>query len=73
MSFQQLVLVCVCSYSVQQATGLAELQAVSCQFRLQAALFIQQVRHQNANQVGAAGTRQHLDLHTDTHTVAMAP
>ncbi len=50
---------------------------MSCQLRLQAALFIQQVRHQNTYQIGTAGTRQHLDLdthtHTHTHTVAMIP
>lgn len=57
----------LCSYSVEQATGLAELQAVSCQFRLQAALFTQQVRHQNTDQVGAAGAGQHLDLHAQTN------
>lgn len=62
----------MCSYGVQQAAGLAELQAVSSQLRLQAALLIQQVRHQNTDQVGAAGTGQHLDLHTHTNMVAMA-
>lgn len=56
-----------CAYGVEQAAGLAELQAVSGQFRLQAALFAQQVRHQDANQVGAAGTGQHLHLHTHTN------
>lgn len=54
----------MCPYSVEQAADLAELHAVSGQFRLKAALFTQQVRHQNTDQVGAAGTGQNLDLHT---------
>lgn len=55
--------VCMHAYSIEQAAGLVKLQAMSCQFRLQTTPFTQQVCHQNTNEVGAAGTRQNLDLH----------
>lgn len=50
------------SYSVEKATRLVQLLATSAEFRLKAALFVQQVRHQNAEQVRATGAQQNLDL-----------
>lgn len=51
------------SYSIQLVAALAKLHPLSCcQFRLQAALFIQQVCDQNINQVRTAGGREDLNL-----------
>lgn len=50
------------SYRVEQTAGLVELHSVNGQLRLKVALLSQQVGYQNTNQVGAAGTRQNLDL-----------
>lgn len=60
----------VCSYSIQLAAALAELRPLSGgQLRLQAALLVQQVAHQNIDQVGAAGGRQNLHLRSTEHRI----
>ena len=48
---------------VEEPAGLAQLLVVGGQLRLQAAVLVQQVGHQQAGEVGTAGARQHLVLH----------
>ena len=62
------VCVCACTYSIQQAAGLVQLAAVGRQLGLHAVLLTQQVGDQDAHQAAAAGARQHLALHLNTHT-----
>lgn len=65
------VCVCVRSYSVQLAAALAKLRPLGGGgLRLQADLVVQQVGHQNINQVGAAGGGENLDLpHTGNRMI----